>query len=117
MIEHFVQFWRKGRRAAVAMLAFLMAVPAPVAAQTVNCQGLQAQIAAAGRARPPANTARFAQAAQRQQAEIACMSAHAQSIGCNRQRFLFFGEPPPPQCGQINARLAQMQANLTHLRA
>lgn len=85
-------------------------------AQTVNCQGLQAQIAALGRARPPANSARFARAAQRQQAEIAKTAAHAASIGCNRRQFLFFGEAPPPQCGQINARIARMQANLGQLR-
>lgn len=105
------------RAVAWAVLAGLALTPAQSVAQTVNCQGLQAQIAAVDRARPPANTARFAQAAQRQQAEIARMSAHANAIGCNRQRFLFFGEPPPPQCGQINARLAQMQGNLAQLRA
>lgn len=105
------------RAVAWAVLAGLALTPVQPLAQTVNCQGLQAQIAAVDRARPPANTARFAQAAQRQQAEIARMSAHANAIGCNRQRFLFFGEPPPPQCGQINARLAQMQGNLAQLRA
>ena len=29
-------------------------------------------------------------------------------MGCDRGQFLFFGDPPPAQCGQINARLNQL---------
>lgn len=105
-----------GLAGAVAICLILTGSSLDALAQTVNCQALQAQIAALGRAKPPANSARFARAAQRQQAEIAKTAAYAASIGCNRRQFLFFGEAPPPQCGQINARIAHMQANLAQLR-
>ena len=37
-------------------------------------------------------------------------------MGCNRRQFLFFGDPPPPQCGALNQRIAAMQANLGRLQ-
>ena len=44
-------------------------------------------------------------------------SAYAHSIGCDHRQFLFFGSPPPPQCGQINAQIGRMRANLDELQS
>ena len=71
------------------------------------------------RSRRPAaapSSGRYRAAAAKQQVELGRTAAYARSIGCERQQFLFFGEAPPPQCGQINARVAQMQANLAALQ-
>jgi hypothetical protein len=84
-------------------------------AQSASCRRLAAQIRAAGRARP-VNTARYQRAALKQQRQLSRTAIHAERLGCNRQRFLFFGSPPPPQCGAINNRIAQMRANLAHLQ-
>lgn len=103
--------------AGVAVLLMSVALPDEAAAQAGSpaCKRLASQIAAIGRARP-ANTVRYAKAAARQERELARTAAYAQSRGCNRQQFLFFGSPPPPQCGPLNSRLAQMRANLANLR-
>lgn len=85
-------------------------------AQSVDCTRLQAQIAAAGRG-GSAQAGRFAAEAARQQAEINRTAAHAASIGCNNRQFLFFGSAPPPQCAGINARLAQMRAQVAALNS
>jgi hypothetical protein len=81
------------------------------AAQGVDCARLQAQIAAADQG----GAGRYAQAAQRQRAELDRTLAYARSLQCDRQQFLFFGSPPPAQCGPLNARIAQMQGNLAQL--
>ena len=39
------------------------------------------------------------------------------SLGCGNRKFLFFGSEPPPQCGEINAQISRMQANLADLQA
>ena len=108
---------RQGRRWSVIGVALALAglggPAADVFAQGVDCGQLQAQIAGAddGGAR------RYAAAAQRQRAEIDRTSAYARSLGCDRQQFLFFGSAPPPQCGGINAHIAQMQGNLAQLQS
>ena len=56
-------------------------------------------------------------AVERQRAELGRESAYARSLGCENRKFLFFGSNPPPQCGEINARIARMQANLAELQA
>lgn len=33
-------------------------------------------------------------------------------MGCDREQFLFFGDPPPPQCGPVNARLSALQSSI-----
>jgi hypothetical protein len=82
-------------------------------AQGVDCGRLQAQIAAVDRGA----SGRYAQAAQRQRAELDRTVAYARSMQCNRQQFLFFGNAPPAECGPLNARIAQMQGNLAQLEA
>lgn len=86
-------------------------LPAPSSAQQIDCGRLQQQIAAGG------GDNRTAGAARKQSAELARTSAYAHQLGCDRQQFLFFGGSPPPQCGQLNERMAQMQANLSQLQA
>ncbi|MGH6799569.1 MAG: DUF2865 domain-containing protein, partial [Roseiarcus sp.] len=44
-------------------------------------------------------------------------SAYARSLGCGNRKFLIFGSDPPPQCGEVNAQIARMQANLADLQA
>jgi hypothetical protein len=56
-------------------------------------------------------------AAERQRAELARTTAYARGLGCGNHRFLFLGSDPPPQCGEINAQISRMQANLADLEA
>jgi Protein of unknown function (DUF2865) len=84
---------------------------APALAQNAGeCARLQQAIAA--------RRSSGAQAAvDRQRAELGRTSAYARSLGCENRKFLFFGSNPPPQCGDINAQIARMQANLADLQA
>ena len=103
----------------VAALAFCLGAPglpvvlAPAAAQSMDCARLQQQIAAAG----SGGGNRYAAAARKQSIELARTAAYAHQLGCDRQQFLFFGGTSAPQCGAVNARIAQMQANLGQLQA
>jgi hypothetical protein len=83
------------------------------AQQSADCARLQAAIAAA----PRGGGGAAAAAAERQRAELASANAYARSIGCDNQKFLFFGSDPPPQCGEVKGRIARMQANLSDLQA
>jgi hypothetical protein len=56
-------------------------------------------------------------AVERQRAELGRTSAYARSLGCGNRKFLFFGSEPPPQCGEVNAQISRMQANLADLQA
>jgi hypothetical protein len=97
-------------RAAAGALALVAAVlSGPALAQNPYCDDLRARIAHAGRG---PGAARYRAAAAKQQQEIDRTVAYGHSIGCDRQQFLFFGEPPPPQCNVISRRIAQMRANL-----
>jgi hypothetical protein len=82
-------------------------------AQSADCERLRAAIAAA----PRSAGGPLAAAAARQRSELARTSAYANSIGCNNQKFLFFGSDPPPQCGEIKGQIARMRANLADLEA
>ncbi|MBI1867885.1 MAG: DUF2865 domain-containing protein [Methylocystis sp.] len=95
-----------------AACASAVAASAPARAQNAFCDDLRAQIASAGQS---AEAARYRAAAGQQQSEINRTIAYARSIGCESRQFLFFGKPPPPQCGQIGARIGQMRANLASL--
>lgn len=98
---------------ALTMIAVGGLFSIPARAQNAYCDNLRAQIAAAG-TNPAA--ARYHAAAVKQQNEINRTAAYGRSLGCDRQQFLFFGNPPPRQCGPVNAKLAQMQANLAALQ-
>ncbi len=84
-------------------------------AQPVDCGQIQAQIAAMDRANAASNP--YADSIQNQKTEYDRQTSYAHSIGCDRQQFLFFGNPPPAQCPQINAQIARMRANLAQLQA
>ena len=77
-------------------------------AQAIDCGRLQQQIARGDR-----GGNRIAQAARRQAAELARTQAYAHQLGCDG--FILFGGNP--QCGGLNARIAQMQSNLSALQA
>lgn len=99
---------------ALAALAFPVA---EARAQAVDCGQLARQIEPASRAGANSDTGKFAAAARRQRAEIDRTAAYMQSIGCNQRQFLFFGSPPPPQCGGLSQRMQQMIGNLSQLES
>jgi hypothetical protein len=80
---------------------------------SADCQRLREAIADASRGD---SGAQYQAAADRQRAELDRTVAYAKSIGCDRHQFLFFGAPPPPQCGEINAQVGRMRANLDELQ-
>ena len=97
--------------AVTAALAGIVAASAALA-QSAECARLQAAIAAA-----PRGGGQLQAAADRQRAELSRTSAYAHSIGCDNQKFLFFGSSPPPQCGEIKGQITRMQASLADLQA
>jgi Protein of unknown function (DUF2865) len=97
--------------AVTAALAGIVGASAALA-QSAECARLQAAIAAA-----PRGGGQLQAAADRQRAELSRTSAYAHSIGCDNQKFLFFGSSPPPQCGEIKGQIARMQASLADLQA
>jgi len=97
----------------LVLSALAAALPAPrAAAQPIDCGRLAAQIASLGNG---GGSPQAAAAASRQQSEIARLSAHARSIGCNRPHFLFFDDRPA-QCDGLNARIESMRASLGQLQ-
>ena len=84
-------------------------------AQSATCRALQNQLEALTHAGGGRATA-YANAAQRQIDEMQRTAAYARQIGCGNTRFLIFGHAPPPQCGELTARLGRMQANLASLQ-
>src|SRR5271166_301678 len=96
---------------AAAALAGVLAA-GDALAQSADCARLQAAIASA-----PRGGGQLQAAADRQRAELSRTSAYAHSIGCDNQKFLFFGSSPPPQCGEIKGQIARMQASLADLQA
>jgi len=80
---------------------------------SADCERLRAAIADASRGD---SGAQYQAAADRQRAELDRTASYAKSIGCDRHQFLFFGAAPPPQCGEINAQISRMRANLDELQ-
>ena len=101
-------------RWAIAGLAALIGVlaTAQAYAESAECARLRAAIASA----PRGGGGPAAGAASRQRAELAHTSAYARSIGCDNQKFLFFGSDPPAQCGELRGQIARMQASLADLQ-
>jgi hypothetical protein len=99
--------------AALAVLSASLAIfgAADALAQSAECARLQQAIAA----RRGSSGAEGA--VQRQRAELARTSAYARSLGCGNRKFLMFGSDPPPQCGEVNAQISRMEANLADLQA
>ena len=105
------------RHRAFPYALLLAAFVAPIAAQaqSFDCNRLQMQIAQASTP-DPAESGRFAAAAQKQRSELERTVAYAHSIGCDRSGFAFFGPQAPPQCPGINAQIQRMRANLDQLQ-
>ena len=98
--------------ALAALAASIVAFSADVAlAQNAECARLQQAIAARR------GSSGASAAAERQRAELGRTRAYANSLGCENHKFLFFGAEPPPQCGEVNAQMSRMEANLAELQA
>lgn len=99
------------RRLAAFSALLLAASPgaAPARAENAYCTDLRAQIARAGQ---DGMAARYRAAAAKQRGEYGKLAARARQLGCDRQQFLFFGDPPPAQCEGINARLSSLQGSI-----
>lgn len=97
------------------MGALLVASHNSAIGQIVDCQRLQAQIAAPddpAAVRPN----RYSVAAQRQRIELDRTVRYARSLGCDQQQLPFFGRPQPAQCPGLDAKIRQMEANLAQLQ-
>ena len=100
----------------LSLVTGLVLLASAAHAQSSDCRSIQAELASLGPG-DPARTAQFAKAVQKQQYELDRTVAYSHSIGCDHRQFLFFGDPPPPQCGEIGVRIGRMQANLSQLQA
>lgn len=112
-----MQRTNSGRRVLMAVAAatpLLAAALTGVAAQSVDCARLRAQIDSLGRHRAGRSSG-YERAAQRQRALVARYQAYARSLNCGEGHFLFFGGSESPQCGSLQAQIAQMTANLQAL--
>ncbi len=78
-------------------------------AETAYCSDLRNQIAKAG---TDGAAARYRAAAAKQKTEYNRLAARAHAMGCDREQFLFFGDPPPPQCGGVNAQLNALRGTI-----
>lgn len=88
-----------------ATAAFMFCLPAAQAqAQSPECQQLRAALSQPASIDPGA-----AAGARKARAELDRAQSYAHSIGCDNQQFLFFGEPPPPQCGGLKAKIAALK--------
>ena len=87
-----------------------MLATAEAFAESADCARLRAAIASA-----PRGGGQNAGAAARARSELARTSAYANSIGCNNQKFLFFGSEAPAQCGEIKEQIARMQESVADL--
>ena len=96
-----------------AAVAGVLGASQAFAQQSADCARLQAAIASAPARRRQAPLPRPSASARSWRST----SAYARSIGCDNQKFLFFGSDPPPQCGEIKGQIARMQANLADLQA
>jgi hypothetical protein len=103
-------------------LAFALALAAPLFSaraqdfgpareKEFDCGRLRAAVEAMPR--PDSDSVRLA---GQLRVDIDRLAARADAIGCNNQQFLFFGSPPPPECGGVKQRLANMRAQYDSLR-
>ena len=98
--------------ACLALSAFvLFAGTIQSQAQAVDCARLQQQLALAN----TGGSDQFTAAARKQSVELQRTTAYAHQLGCDQQGG-FFASSAPPQCGGLNARIAQMQGNLAQLQ-
>jgi Protein of unknown function (DUF2865) len=84
--------------------SLMLAVAQPAVANI--CRSIEAELSSVSRG----PSSRERQIAGRAAVEAQRLYAHMRSIGCDRQTFLFFGQPPPSECGSYRGRLAQLQS-------
>ena len=97
--------FNRTKLAVAAAIAFGLFGVSPAAGESPYCAELRAQIA---RASAGSRAGKYRAAAAKQRGDYARVAARAHALGCDRGQFLFFGDPPPPQCAQINAQLNQL---------
>lgn len=100
------------KRALIAA-GMVFALLAPVHAQQIDCRDLQSQIAVYPQSE---GEARARQAIDQRAREIDRLRAQAQSMGCERQQFMFFNQPPAA-CASIAQQVQSLRANLAQLEA
>jgi Protein of unknown function (DUF2865) len=101
---------------AVIGLAFACLDTGYVWAQIIDCNRLQQQIASLPEGADPTMVQRYREATRKQENELERATAQANSMGCGRRQFLFFGDAPPPQCKDLDNRIKNMQVNLDQLQ-
>jgi hypothetical protein len=110
------------RAFAPALFTFAAAaVPTHAQQQNPNCARLETQLQTFDRsAGDPARAdqiRRFEEAAGSQQAEIDRQQATSRRMGCESNSFFVLFSGQPAQCGPLNARIRQMQANLDRIHS
>jgi hypothetical protein len=101
-------------------LLFAAAVFAGVgqaAAQSSYCERLRADIASLDRYANSGRNRALNDQIARQRNDLNRMVARSRDMGCGRQVFLIFGDPAPPECAAIEARINRMEAGLAELDA
>jgi hypothetical protein len=105
-----------GSRAAFLVSVCLLSSLSSAFPQNVDCSGLRAKIAALDQ-QAAARPNRYSAAARKQRAELDRTISYARSLGCDQPEIPIFGTPLPARCPGLNAKIAQMQANLGQLEA
>jgi hypothetical protein len=95
----------------LAVGALLLGAPG-AKAQNPQCEQLRAALS-----QPVSVDPASAAGARKARAELDRTESYARSIGCDNQQFLFFGSPPPPQCGGLKARIAGLKSQYDALAA
>lgn len=95
----------------------LLAGASQVFAQSSYCERLRADIASLDRYANSGQNRALNNQIARQHAELDRLAARSRDMGCGRQVFLIFGDPPPPECAAIEARMSRMEAALAELDA
>jgi hypothetical protein len=93
----------------------MVATPGPVLAQSTYCDRLRIELASLERSSAAGRSQPFADAVRRQRSELERTIAYARSIGCQRQRFIIFGEPAPAECGALEQQINRMEAGIAQL--
>jgi len=106
---------QRGAPFTAAMFAVVLGLASdgPALSQNADCERLRQAIADGSRG---GQGGQFQAAAEKQRSELERTVAYARSNGCENRKFLFFGSDPPAQCGQIDAQIARMRANLADLQ-
>ena len=100
---------RRGRFTALWLALAVALICFGARAESRYCADLRTQIARAG---SDTAGARYRAAASKHRNEYARLAARGRAMGCDREQFLFFGDPPPPQCGGLNARLNALRNSI-----